>query len=135
VPVDLASATVQREQVCYVTTVGRRSGRPHTIEIWFAAEGGSLYLISGGRDRSDWVRNLLASRQGTVRLADDDFPVRARLPLPDGPERETAVRALHAKYRTQVSGTVDSWLADAYIVALDVEGLRVGGGKFRPQSL
>jgi deazaflavin-dependent oxidoreductase (nitroreductase family) len=121
--------TVQREQFCYVTTTGRRSGRPHTIEIWFAAEAGSLYLISGGRDRSDWVRNLLASPEASVRLGDDDFPVRARLPLPNGPERETAVRGLHAKYRTQVSGTVDRWLADAYIVALDVEGVGRGAAE------
>jgi hypothetical protein len=45
---------LDREHLCYVTTAGRRTGRPHTIEIWFAADGGSLFLISGGGDRSDW---------------------------------------------------------------------------------
>ncbi len=44
-----------------------------------------------------------------------------RLRLPDGPERDEGVRALHAKYGDQVSSTVDDWLARAYIVALDVE--------------
>ncbi len=43
---------------CYLTTAGRVSGRPHTIEIWFALQGRTLFLLSGGGDRSDWVRNL-----------------------------------------------------------------------------
>jgi deazaflavin-dependent oxidoreductase (nitroreductase family) len=52
----------------YLTTVGRRTGRPHRIEIWFAVHSGRLYLLSGGRDRSDWVRNLQAYPQVTVEL-------------------------------------------------------------------
>lgn len=43
---------------CYVTTTGRTSGNPHTIEIWFAQHGGRVYLLSGGGEGSDWVKNL-----------------------------------------------------------------------------
>ena len=78
-------------------------------------------MISGGGDRSDWVRNLLASPAAAVRIGDRTVSVRGRLPLPDGPDRDGGVRALHAKYGDQVSSTVDDWLARAYIVALDVE--------------
>lgn len=46
---------------CYVTTTGRRSGNPHTIEIWFAQHGGRVYLLSGGGEASDWVKNLRRS--------------------------------------------------------------------------
>jgi hypothetical protein len=35
------------EDFCYLTTVGRVTGRPHTIEIWFAREGSTLYMLSG----------------------------------------------------------------------------------------
>ena len=54
------------EPFLYLTTVGRRTGRPHRIEIWFAAHEGRLYLLSGGRERADWVRNLQANPR--VRL-------------------------------------------------------------------
>ena len=37
---------------CYLTTRGRRTGRPHTIEIWFVVIGASAYLMAGGRDRA-----------------------------------------------------------------------------------
>ncbi len=38
------------EQYCYLTTTGRVTGRPHTIEIWFALDGGTLYMLAGGRE-------------------------------------------------------------------------------------
>jgi deazaflavin-dependent oxidoreductase (nitroreductase family) len=62
---------------CYLTTTGRVSGRPHTIEIWFALRDRTLYLLSGGRDRSDWVRNLLAHPEVTVRIGRRDAPTLA----------------------------------------------------------
>jgi hypothetical protein len=34
---------------CYLTTTGRVSGRPHTIEIWFALQDRTLYVLSGWR--------------------------------------------------------------------------------------
>jgi hypothetical protein len=67
------------------------------------------------------VRNLLASPAAAVRIGDHSLDVSARLQLPDGPERDRAVRALHAKYGDQVSSTVEKWLTRAYIVALDIE--------------
>jgi deazaflavin-dependent oxidoreductase (nitroreductase family) len=108
------------EPFCYLTTVGRRTGRAHTIEIWFTAGAGSLYLISGGGGRSDWVKNLVSDPEASVRVKDRTATVRARVRLPAGPERDAAVDALHAKYRSQVSGTVDDWRRRAFIVALDV---------------
>lgn len=59
-----------REQFCYLTTAGRRTGAPHTIEIWFAGAGASLFLVSGAGDRSDWVKNLLADATAGVRIGD-----------------------------------------------------------------
>ena len=52
-------APLAGESYCYLTTTGRVSGEPREIEIWFGLEGATLYMLSGGRDRSDWVKNLL----------------------------------------------------------------------------
>jgi deazaflavin-dependent oxidoreductase (nitroreductase family) len=58
------------EPFLYLTTAGRRTGGPHRIEIWFAVHEGRLYLLSGGRERADWVRNLQANQRVTVELGD-----------------------------------------------------------------
>jgi len=107
---------------CHLTTWGRHSGRPHEIEIWFTTIGDSLYLISGGGDRSDWVKNLRAEPAATVRVGDETFPVKGRVPVHPGEERSVAVDRLHAKYADQVSGSREEWHRDAFIVALDVHG-------------
>lgn len=41
-----------------LTTTGRRSGRPHRIEIWFIQLGGRYYLCSERGERAHWVQNL-----------------------------------------------------------------------------
>jgi deazaflavin-dependent oxidoreductase (nitroreductase family) len=114
-------APLDAEAFCYLTTTGRRSGEPHEIEIWFTAVGRSLYLISGGRDRSDWVKNLVASPVASVRVGAATYPVTGRVPVHPGEERTTAVEHLHRKYGDQVSGTLDDWQRDAFIIALDTK--------------
>ena len=63
------------ESFCYLTTTGRVTGRPHEIEIWFSLvpETQTLYMLSGGGDRSDWVKNLRRNPEVTVRIAGEQF--------------------------------------------------------------
>ncbi len=87
------------ETYCYLTTTGRRTGRPHTVEIWFGVSNGRLYLLSGGRDRSDWVRNLRAEPRVRVRVSDGpDVAARARV-VSDPEEDAAARRLLAGKYQ------------------------------------
>jgi deazaflavin-dependent oxidoreductase (nitroreductase family) len=83
----------------YLTTIGRRTGRPHRIEIWFAAQDGRMYLLSGGRERSDWVRNLQVNAQVTVELEDETHAGTARVLQPGTAEDQRARELLVSKYR------------------------------------
>ena len=49
--------SLKAEEYCYLTTMGRVTGNPHEIEIWFSLNNTTLYLMSGD-GRSDWVKNL-----------------------------------------------------------------------------
>src|SRR5215217_6343019 len=68
------------EDFCYLTTTGRVTGRPHEIEIWFALvpQRRALYMLSGGGDRSDWVKNLRRDPDVEVRIAGERYSGRAR---------------------------------------------------------
>ncbi len=111
------------EDYCYLTTTGRTTGRPHEIEIWFASEGATLYLLSGGRDRSDWVKNLRRAPDVTVRLGAITFAGRARI-VEQGDEDALARRLLVDKYATRYSGDLTNWGRTALPVAID---LSLGG--------
>ena len=106
------------EAFCYVTTTGRRTGRPHTIEIWFALEGGTFYLMAGGRERADWVRNLRAEPRVLARIARVEFEATARV-VDDPAEDARARRLLAAKYQGWEEGAeLSEWARSALPVAL-----------------
>jgi deazaflavin-dependent oxidoreductase (nitroreductase family) len=115
--------SLAREQFCYLTTIGRVTGKPHTIEIWFAIEpeGRTLYMLSGGGDRADWVKNIGRNAQVEVRIRDRVFAGRGRV-VPDGEEERLARRLIVAKYygRDRVHKT--GWEAESLPVAVDLAG-------------
>lgn len=107
------------QEFAYLTTRGRRTGRRHRIEIWFAVRDDVVYLLSGGADRSDWVRNLRRLPEATLRVGDVARAVRARI-VADGDEEAAARRLLAAKYQGWRDGQpLSRWAATALVVALD----------------
>lgn len=106
------------EDFCYLTTTGRVTGRSHTIEIWFAIEDQTLYMLSGGRDRSDWVKNLQRTSEVTVRIANERFEGHARV-VEDSGEDELARRLLVEKYERR-PGSLSNWRRTALPVAVDL---------------
>jgi deazaflavin-dependent oxidoreductase (nitroreductase family) len=108
------------EQFCYLTTNGRVTGRPHRIEIWFAIDGATLYLLSGGRERSDWVKNLRKSPEVTIQLGTGRFAGRARI-VEDVAEDERARALVHDKYAGSYRGGLSRWRRSALPVAVELE--------------
>jgi deazaflavin-dependent oxidoreductase (nitroreductase family) len=104
---------------CYVTTTGRRSGRPHTIEIWFALYEGVVYLLSGGGEGSDWVKNLTAHPTVGLRLGERDMLCRAYL-VTDPEQDELARRLVFEKYDPRYAGELDEWRRTATPVAIEL---------------
>jgi deazaflavin-dependent oxidoreductase (nitroreductase family) len=102
----------------YLTTTGRVSGRPHRIEIWFALHDGTVYLLSGGRDAADWVRNILVTPEVVFEIGDVRRSTRARVLEPGTDEDALARRLLLEKY----GGTgedLDGWARTSLPVAID----------------
>jgi deazaflavin-dependent oxidoreductase (nitroreductase family) len=118
--IDLALAS---EQYCYLTTRGRRSGNPHTIEIWFGLAGDTLYMLSGGRDRSDWVRNLKRNPGVSVRIGSLTYTGQARIIAPEGDEDALARRLLLEKYAPGYSGSLSDWGRTALPIAIEIESV------------
>ncbi|MET8266928.1 hypothetical protein ACWD8I_01325 [Micromonospora arida] len=53
--VEITPAAGTRERIIDITTLGRRTGRPRRIEIFFYRAAGATYLCSGaGGAATDW---------------------------------------------------------------------------------
>ncbi len=109
------------DDFCYLTTRGRVTGRPHEIEIWFAASGRTLYLLSGGQDRSDWVRNLRADPAVTVRVRDTTYDATARV-VEESEESERGRTLVFEKYQPRYGGSLERWRRESLLAAIDVTG-------------
>ena len=107
------------EQYCYLTTTGRVSGEPRTIEIWFAIEGETLYMLSGGRDGSHWVKNIRHTPAVTTRIGDRHLAGEARL-VTDDVEDVLARRLLLKKYAPGYERDLTEWSRTALPVAIDL---------------
>lgn len=108
------------ESFCYLTTRGRVTGKARTIEIWFGLRGDTAYLLSGGRHRSDWVQNIVASRDVTLRVGDRVFEGQARI-VTDPDEERMARDLLLTKYRSRYGGDLSGWRERALPVAVDLK--------------
>ena len=109
------------DDFCYLTTIGRVTGQPHTIEIWFALDGDSLYMLSGSHT-SDWVKNLLRAPDVAVRLGETTFAGRARV-VAQAEEDALARRLVLAKYQPRDSDDLSGWGRTALPVAVDLAAL------------
>jgi deazaflavin-dependent oxidoreductase (nitroreductase family) len=87
-------------QYLYLTTTGRKTGLPREIEIWFVAHAGRFYILAEHFHRTQWVRNILADAQVTVRLGGREFRATARVldEQADAALYRLAQRLEHEKY-------------------------------------
>jgi deazaflavin-dependent oxidoreductase (nitroreductase family) len=113
--------TLADQDYCYVTTTGRVTGKPHEVEIWFAMRGNTLYILSGGQDRSDWVRNAVKMPRVSVRIGDKRFEGEARIVRDGTDEDALARRLLLDKYTARSSGDLSDWGKSALPVAIELE--------------
>lgn len=107
------------EPFAYLTTTGRRSGRAHRIEIWFAADGATLYLLAGGGRRSDWVANAIATPEVQVEVGGHAWGARARV-VGEPAEEERARQLVFEKYQPTYDGDLSGWRETALPIALDL---------------
>ncbi len=93
---DLATrlAPLADQSLLHITTRGRRTGKPHTVPIWFVADDTTLYLATLNAKR-DWVRNV--RRTPEVTLALGSLRVRGRASVVTDPVLEARIRDLLAR--------------------------------------
>ena len=107
------------DDFCYLTTTGRVRSRAHTIEIWFALAGRTLYMLAGGRYTADWVKNVQRTPAVQVRLREQVFGGVGRI-VEATEEDALARRLVVGKYQSRDADDLSEWGRTALAVAVDI---------------
>jgi len=113
---DEARRALDRQLTVEITTIGRRTGRPHRIETWrYRADG--RYWLTGSPGSRDWYANLVDHPEFTLHLKDLDLQVRGRV-VTDQRERERILGAIVPGL--DWAGSLQSWLAGSPLVEIEL---------------
>lgn len=105
---------------CDITTIGRRSGQPSRIEIWYFVVDQQVYL-TGTPGARDWYANLLAEPHFTFHVkqgASADLSARA-MPITDLAERRRIMAEVMRRTSYFADGDLDAWVAGSPLVAVE----------------
>ena len=116
-PVD--PQTFAEDDFCYLTTTGRISGHSHTIEIWFSLHEGTLYMLAGGRDKADWVKNIQHQPDVQVKIREHIFSGKGRI-VQDLDEDALARRMVLDKYTPRDDDDLQDWSRTSLPIAVDL---------------
>ncbi len=101
----------------YLTTIGRRTGNPHTVELWFAISGGKIYLSHEGV-YTDWMRNIIEDDRIEFRVRDIQFKGIARIGE-NGKAFEVGIHALYLKYYGKASDDIiRDWFSESTVIEI-----------------
>lgn len=122
-----------------ITTTGRITGQPHAMCIRVARQGSTVYLTAIKGGRPDWIRNIEANPEVTIRIRGGRLAGKARLLQPGYHEHEGAIPAyarpvpfdyvtyaMHARgrpRRARVAELLRDWFIDGTPVAVDLSNV------------
>jgi deazaflavin-dependent oxidoreductase (nitroreductase family) len=122
---DIGPDSSAAEHTIDITTLGRRSGIPRRIEVWFHRVDGRWYL-SGVPGPRSWYANLRAHPQFTVHLKHGvtaDLGATA-VPVDESTRRRVITAVLDLQNRPEIAARVsqrqdlDAWLAGSPLVEI-----------------
>jgi deazaflavin-dependent oxidoreductase (nitroreductase family) len=89
---------VAKKKLVRLTTRGRKSGKPRTVEVWFVvADSQSVYVQHASRGPAQWYRNLVQDPGVTLDFGDKPLPARAE-PIGEPERVREVLRLIRRKY-------------------------------------
>jgi deazaflavin-dependent oxidoreductase (nitroreductase family) len=112
-------AKVGTHKLIHVTTLGRRTGKPHVVELWFAMANGNVYLSHEGQE-TDWMKNIAKNPEVTFEIGGTQFKGRGRK-LQDGTEEAWFGRvALYEKYYGKTTREIiEDWFSLSKLLIIE----------------
>lgn len=115
---------IRTEKLIHLTTTGRRTNRPHTVEIWFAVGDGRIYLSHEG-ERTDWMKNITRNGHVSFEIGGKHFVGKAHQIQDHTDEARKGKVALYEKYYGKATAEViEDWFSLSRLLAIEAIDVR-----------
>lgn len=105
------------EKYLYLTTTGRITGNLHTVELWFAIVGATIYLSHEGK-YTDWMKNVLKNNRVVIEIQGKKWNGSAQI-FRSGEAFDLGKHALYLKYYGPAEkAVIDDWFSASVVVEL-----------------
>ncbi len=79
-----------------LTHIGRKTGQPHEVTIWFVFDGERMYLATANVNRQ-WIKNVMKTPRVKLSVAGENFEGEVRF-INDAAERNRVLDKFRRKY-------------------------------------
>jgi len=112
---------LENDRLIDITTIGRKSGNPHRIEIMFDYFQGKIYLSGKPNLKKDWYANMLANPTFTLHFKQS---LQQDVVATVTPVRDEALRRevfTHTLSKWEEKQDVDLWVKSGTLVEVNIE--------------
>ena len=120
---------LQNDLVIDITTTGRASGEPRTVEIWYHRIGGRYY-ITGWPGRRGWYANLLEDPRFVITFTRSSNLTLTAVahPITEPALRRRIIDAVFEIEGGRAHGDIDEWVESSPIIEfVAVDGVERDG--------
>jgi deazaflavin-dependent oxidoreductase (nitroreductase family) len=118
--VDSDLAKVASRKFIHLTTTGRKTRRPHTVELWFALSDGKLFLSHEGEE-TDWMRNIQENGQVAFEIGGRNFAGKCHYVDGQSDEAWKCKVALYEKYYGKAArDVIEDWFSLSKLLAIEI---------------
>jgi deazaflavin-dependent oxidoreductase (nitroreductase family) len=94
---DSLKERLSRYRQIKITVLGRKSGKPVSIPVWFVSGGKSLYLLPVKGSDTQWYKNVLKNPAIRIDARDAEAEVRAT-PITESSAVKSVIEMFREKY-------------------------------------
>jgi len=87
----------EKKPTMKISTIGRRTGRPHQVTIQFVVDENGMMFITTANAKRDWVRNAIKNPSVEVTIAGVAKKMKA-VPLPSHEDQGWLLELYRKKY-------------------------------------
>jgi deazaflavin-dependent oxidoreductase (nitroreductase family) len=104
----------------YLSTIGRKTGTPHRVEVWFAVHEGRIFLSHEGQE-TDWMKNIRENNKVFFKIGGKNFEGRARFLEDRSNEAWRGKEMLYEKYYNKATREViEDWFSLSKLLVIEL---------------